>query len=114
MDNSTTLSTRDVGRICTLKITQKSFRLVDLTGVFTWPDSLPMNSFEINGSAVVIKLVSPENDSYNVMCCAGAEWVQNPSTLLIQKGLVSVRQMLRYIQDGSPSSHSLAMIMGTN
>lgn len=90
MDNSITLSTRDVGRICTLKITQKSFRLVDLTGVFTWPDSLPMNSFEINGNAVVIKLVSPENESYNVICCSEAERVQNLSALLVRRGLVSV------------------------
>lgn len=54
MDNSTTLSTRDIGRICTRKITPESRRLVDLTGVFTWPASLPMNSFETNGNAVVI------------------------------------------------------------
>lgn len=97
MENSTTLSTRDTGGISTLKIPQKSLVLVDLTGVFTWLDSLPMNSFKINRNAVVIELVSPKNDSYNVIPCSEAAWVQNPSALLIWRGLVSVKQRLRYV-----------------
>jgi len=83
--------------VCTLKITQKSFSLVCLTGVFTWPDSLPRNSSEINGNVVVIKLVPPENAFYNVICCSEAEWVQNLSALLLQRGPVCVRHVLRYI-----------------
>lgn len=57
----------DVGRTCTLKMTQKLFRLVDLTAVFTWPNSLPIKSFEINRNAVAIKLVLAENESYDVI-----------------------------------------------
>ena len=55
---------------------------VDLTGLLTWPNSLLRNSFE-NGNAVVINLVSLKNDSYDVISCSEAAWVQNPSALLI-------------------------------
>lgn len=46
---------------------------------------------------MVVKLVSPENESYNVIFCSEAERVQKLSALLIQRGLVSVKQVLRYM-----------------
>lgn len=53
------------------------------------------------------------NESYNVIFCSKAEWVQNLSPLVIQSWLVSLRQVLRYIQHGSPSSYSLTVTVGT-
>jgi len=77
--NCTTLSMRDVGGQKTLKISHIPLGQVDLTGVLAWPNCLPRNLLE-NGNAVVINMVSPKNDSYDVISCSEAAWLQDPST----------------------------------
>lgn len=62
-----------------MKISHMPLGQVDLTGVLAWPNCLPRNLLE-NGNAVVINMVSPKNDSYDVISCSEAAWLQDPST----------------------------------